>query len=120
MLAFLPFRHHKRDFVLRPKREVYEAYWPRSPRQTRIKPLAKRLDTLNGKTIAQLWDFLFLGDEVFELLEEGLKARYPEVRFISWREFGSTLSAESRQTVAGLPRRFKEMGVDAVISGMGC
>ena len=30
----------------------YAALWPRSPRQTKIKPLAKRLDTLEGKTIA--------------------------------------------------------------------
>ena len=34
----------------------YEALWPRSPRQSKVKPLAKRLDTLNGKTIAQVWD----------------------------------------------------------------
>ena len=26
----------------------YEALWPRSPRQAQVKPLAKRLDTLEG------------------------------------------------------------------------
>lgn len=30
----------------------YAALWPRSPRQTTVKSLAKRLDTLQGKTIA--------------------------------------------------------------------
>ena len=59
----------------------YEALWPRSPRQSKVKPLAKRLDTLNGKTIAQVWDMVFRGDEVFEFLEEGLKARFPDIRF---------------------------------------
>ena len=54
--------------------EACEALWPRSPRQSKIKPLAKRLDTLNGKTIAQVWDMVFRGDEVFEFLEEGIKA----------------------------------------------
>ena len=44
-----------------------------------MKPLAKRLDTLAGKTVAQLWDHVFRGDEVFEFLEAGLKARYPGV-----------------------------------------
>jgi hypothetical protein len=34
----------------------YEALWPRSPRRARVKPLAKRLDTLAGKTVAQVWD----------------------------------------------------------------
>ena len=42
----------------------YEVLWPRSRRQANLKPVAKRLDTLEGKTVAQLWDFLFRGDEV--------------------------------------------------------
>jgi len=99
---------------------AYEALWPRSPRQARVKPLAPRLDTLAGKTVAQLWDYVFRGDEVFALLEEGLAARFPGVRFVSWREFGSTHGSDERAVVAALPQRFKELGVDAVISGMGC
>jgi hypothetical protein len=98
----------------------YEALWPRSPRQTRVKPLAKRLDTLAGKTVAQVWDHVFRGDEVFAFLDAGLKARYPGVRFVSWREFGNTHGSEEREVVAALPQRFQQMGVDAVISGMGC
>jgi len=98
----------------------YEALWPRSPRQTKVKALAPRLDTLAGKTIAQTWDQVFRGNEVFEFLEEGLKARFPGVKFVSWREFGNTHGSDEREVVAGLPKKFKEMGVDAVISGMGC
>ena len=98
----------------------YQVYWPRSPRQTGLKRLAPRLDTLEGKTVAQLWDFLFLGDEVFELLEEGLKARHPGVRFVSWREFGSMHGGDERAVLAALPNRLRQLGVDAVISGMGC
>jgi hypothetical protein len=104
-----------------PERErQYEVLWPRSRRQTGIRPLAKRLDTLNGKTVAQLWDYLFRGDEVFSLLEEGIRQRYPDVRFVSWREFGCTHGADEHEIVASLPGRLKGMGVDAVISGMGC
>jgi len=98
----------------------YEVYWPRSARQTRVKPLAKRLDTLEGKTVAQLWDYVFRGDEVFGFLEEALKARFPGIRFVSWREFGNTHGSEEREVVTALPERLKERGVDAVISGMGC
>lgn len=102
------------------KKEPYEALWPRSARQLQLKPLAKRLETLEGKTVAQVWDYVFRGDEVFALLEEGLKARFPTIRFVSWREFGSTHGGEEHEVVASLPRRFKELGVDAVVSGMGC
>ena len=98
----------------------YEALWPRSPRQTKIKSLAKRLDTLEGKTVAQLWDELFKGDVVFDVLEEGLKARYPGIKFVSWRTFGSTHGGNEKAALAALPQKLRDLGVDAVVSGMAC
>jgi hypothetical protein len=98
----------------------YEALWPRSPRQVQMKPLAKRLESLEGKTIAQMWDYVFRGDQVFGLLEEGLKARYPNIKWVSYKEIGNTHGGEEREIVASIPRRFRELGVDAAISGMGC
>ena len=99
---------------------TYQALWPRSPRQVGVKPLARRLDTLNGKTVAQLWDYVFRGDEVFALLEEGLKKRYPDIKFVSYKEFGNTHGSDEREVLNSLARRFKELKVDAVVSGMGC
>jgi hypothetical protein len=99
---------------------TYNVVWPRSEQRQRREPLAPRLDTLNGKTVAQLWDYLFFGDKVFSALEEGLRKRYPEVRFVNWSEFGNTHSTNEHELLASLPRRFKELGVDAAISGMGC
>jgi hypothetical protein len=98
----------------------YEVYWPRSPREVQKKSLAPRLNAIDGKVIAQLWDFLFRGDEVFLVLERELKARYPGVRFIGWREFGNTHGKDEREVLARLPQRLRELGVDAAISGMGC
>ncbi len=98
----------------------YEVLWPRAERRMKRKALAPRPASLEGKTIAQIWDFIFRGDEVFAALEEGLKARYPGVKFVSWREFGNTHGATERQIVASLPERLKAMGVDAVLSGMAC
>ncbi len=98
----------------------YEVYWPRSPRQTGIKPLAGRLETLNNKTIAQVWDYLFRGDEVFALLEEAIKKEFPKVNFVSWREFGSSHGGDEKEALASFAKKFKELGVDAVISGMAC
>ena len=99
---------------------LYEVVWPSGERRQTLRPLAKRLDTLNGKTIAQLWDFLFAGDEVFAVLEESLRAQYPGVKFVSWREFGSTHAVNEKELLASLPQRFKELGVDAAISSMAC
>lgn len=99
---------------------IYDVVWPSGERRLKTRPLAKRLDSLNGKTVAQLWDYLFAGDEVFEALEEELAKTYPDVKWVSWREFGSTHAVNEKEVLASLPARFKELGVDAAISCMAC
>lgn len=98
----------------------YSVVWPSGERKLKVRPLAERLDTLAGKTIAQLWDYLFAGDEVFAALEEELAKTYPDTKWISWREFGSTHAVNEKELLASLPQRFKELGVDAAISCMAC
>jgi hypothetical protein len=98
----------------------YQVVWPSGERRQKIQPLAKRLDTLDGKTIAQLWDFLFYGDEIFEALEQQLAKHFPKVKWVSWRDFGSTHGVNEKEILASLPQRFKELGVDAAISSMAC
>lgn len=98
----------------------FEAYWPRGELQQRTMSLAPRLDSLAGKKVAQIWDELFKGDQVFDLLEEGLKAQYPDITFVSWRVFGSTHGAGEKAALERLPQQLRDMGVDAVISGMAC
>ena len=98
----------------------YEVVWPKSERMSELRPLAPRLQNLNGVKVAQLWDFLFRGDEVFEALEDALRERFPGIEFISWREFGNTHGEDEAQILADLPQRFKELGIGATISGMGC
>jgi hypothetical protein len=98
----------------------YEVVWPRSPRTVKINPVARRLDTLRGKTIAQLWDYIFRGDEIFPILEEELSKRFPDTKFINYNVFGSTHGDNEREVVASIPAKLKQYRADAVISGMGC
>jgi hypothetical protein len=97
---------------------IYETVWPSGDRRQKVRPLAKRLDTLNGKKVAQLWDYLFNGDDVYSELELRIAERYPEVEWVSWREFGNTHGLNEKEVLAALPQRFKELGVDAAISCM--
>jgi hypothetical protein len=39
---------------------------------------------------------------------------------VSWREFGSTHAVNEKELLASLPKRFKELGVDAAVSSMAC
>ena len=99
----------------------YSVYWPSAPKPGRKnRPLAHRLETLAGKKIALMWGYLFRGDEVYATLESALKEKYPGISFINWAEFGSIHGNDEREVVAGLPARLKELGADAVLSGMGC
>ena len=100
--------------------EQYAVVWPRGQQAVTMRPLAPRLDSLAGKTIGQLWDRIFRGDEIFPLLAEALAQRFPGVTFVHYDVFGSTHGAEEHQVLAELPNRLQQYGVDAVISGMAC
>ena len=97
----------------------YEVYWPQSPRQTKVKKLAPRLPSLDDKTIAFVWNHLYRGEEIFGWLETALKARYKGLKFVSWKEFGSTHGHEERKVVAGLAPKLDDLHVDAVIAAVG-
>jgi hypothetical protein len=98
----------------------YPVVWQRGKKVVERAAPARRLDNLNGKTIAELWDFVFRGEEIFPLIEAELSARFEGVKFLSPDRFGNTHSNEEREVLAALPDRLRELGVDAVISGMGC
>lgn len=100
--------------------ENYEVVWPRGrTRRERGHP-AKRHPDLSGKTVAELWDYVFRGEDIFPLLESELASRFPGVKFVKPDHFGNTHGSEERQVLADLPAKLKEFSVDAVISGMGC
>lgn len=102
------------------KPETHAVYWPRGTKTASVEAISPRLDSLEGKTVAFLWDYIFRGDEIFPLVQKALTARFPTMRFIGYDEFGSTHGDEEHAVLAALPERLKALKVDAVISGMGC
>jgi len=98
----------------------YAVVWPRSAKAVEVKPLARRLDSLDGKTLAFLWDDLFRGDEIWPILKGELARRYNGLRFVDHDAFGSTHGEDEHRVLAELPEKIRSMGVDAVVSGMGC
>ncbi len=100
--------------------ETYRVVWPRGTRTMQASDVAPRLTTLEGKTIGQLWDDLFRGDEIFPILEEELSRRFPGVRFVRYDTFGSTHGRHEQRVLAELPGMLERHEVDAVISGMAC
>src|SRR5580658_968651 len=99
---------------------TYNVVWPSGKRIDTGSRLAKRLDTLEGKVVCQLWDRLFKGDVMLEVWEKELAKRYPGIKFVSWREFGEIYGAEEKEGLAALPEMLKKFNCDAVICGVGC
>ena len=99
---------------------LYSVVWPRSELTVAFKPMAKRLNTLDQKTIAFCWDYVFRGDEIWGILKEQISARYAGVKFVDYEVFGATHGGDEHKVVAALPEKLKTLGVDAVVSGIGC
>src|SRR5678816_2188518 len=101
-------------------REIYRVVWPRGARTVQASNVAPRLSTLEGKTIGQLWDDLFRGDEIFPTLEEELGRRFPGVRFVRYDTFGSTHGRHEGKVLAELPEMTASTWWRRSISGMAC
>src|SRR5579862_4643557 len=93
----------------------FEVVWPLGRRPKGSGELAPRLETLEGKTVALLWDYIFRGDEMFDLLLPELEQRYPGVRFIPYEAFGNIHGIRELEETAAIPGRLAEHEADAAI-----
>ncbi|MFH1650862.1 MAG: hypothetical protein ABID87_01985 [Chloroflexota bacterium] len=98
----------------------YEVLYPRGRRTVADTATAPRLSGLEGKTVAELWNWAFRGHEIFPLVEEELTRRYPGIKFVDYRVFGSIHGGNEREVIAALPGMLKEHDIDAVITTSGC
>ncbi len=100
--------------------QQFEVVWPKSPLGVQQKRQASRLDSLDGKRVAFLWDYLFRGDELFPVLAKALEERFDDVEILGFEEFGNLHGFDEKERVGRLPDDLRSRGVDAVVSGMGC
>ena len=101
--------------------ERYSVISPEGIRAVQDQSVAPSLPDLNGKVIGELWNHGFRGDETFPIIEKIIKDTYPDVRFVSYKEFGNFHDpSEEEQMMASLPEKLKRYGCDAVLVGNGC
>jgi hypothetical protein len=98
---------------------AYAVVWPLGKSHWDMRELNPRIGDLNGKTIGEVWDRVFRGEEIFPAIRAALKKRFPGVRFVEYDTFGDTHGTTQAQVLAALPDLFKKHKVDAVISGVG-
>lgn len=104
---------------------VYEVVSPLGEPVMKMVTMAPRLNSLDGKTICEIWNGGFRGDESFPMIERILRERYPTARLIPYSEFPLATVAsfhpeKKQETLEALRAKIKERGCDAVITGNGC
>jgi hypothetical protein len=97
----------------------FDVMWPLSRKAVTPVSSAPRFADLNGKTVAQLWDVLFRGEIIYPQVRDYIKARFPRVNFVGHENFGNFHSPREREVHSALPRKLRELGVDAAIVGIG-
>jgi hypothetical protein len=87
------------------------------------KNLAKRLDTLNGKVVAEVWNEDFKGDIMFPIYRELLKERFPDVKIVPYTDIPlASLKGTpkyQREVLDTIIAALRDKGADAVITGNG-
>ena len=106
------------------KNREYEVVSPLGEPVVEMISMAPRWPTLEGKTIGEIWNGGFRGDETFPIIERLLKERYPSVKFIPYREFplvtiASLHPEQKEETLKKLREELKKKRCDAVITGNG-
>jgi hypothetical protein len=98
-----------------PSEELVTVYNPLgTPPPIQLKPMAPRLDTLDGKTIYIVDDGYIGGDNLLNLMVEWFEENYPNTTTLYKRKGGGGFESEDPQLWAEI----EEKG-DAVIIGMG-
>jgi len=101
---------------------VFDVVNPVGISTIQVKPLAPNLKTLEGKTICELWNYMFHGDVTFPKIEEVLLKRYSGIKFISYKDLPRIHGPNEKAEIAALkalPDALKKYRCDAVISGNG-
>jgi hypothetical protein len=97
----------------------FEVVWPLGKSHWDKRDLNPGIGDLNGKTIGEVWDRVFRGEEIFPAIRAALRKKYPGVRFVEYDTLGDTHGVNQKQVLADMPGLLREHKIDAVISGVG-
>ena len=97
----------------------YEVLWPLARKAVQRTAAAPRIADLNGKTVCELWDVIFRGETIYPLVRAYIKARFPDVKFVGYAEFGNFHGAREHQVSAAIPDKLRAHKADAAIVGIG-
>lgn len=99
---------------------AFEVLSPGGPLGVDVSPAAPRLDTLVGKKIAFVWDYVFRGDDMFPVIEQTLRQKFDGMTFVAHDAIGSIFGGDEEAVLEELPAKLQALGVDGAVCGVGC
>jgi len=97
----------------------YKVVWPLGKMAYQTVALQPRIADFNGKTICEVSDYGFKGEEIFPIIRESMRKLYPGIKFVKYTNFPNTHASDEAQVIKNLPDLLRKNGCDAVISGVG-
>jgi len=102
---------------------VYKVVSPLGESTAKTIAMARRLDTLDGKTVCLVWNYAFKSDVTLPAIAEALKKRYPGIKIVPHTAMPIAELPEPvgtpRKDSEALEAAFKAKGAQAVIAGNG-
>jgi len=98
---------------------AYEVVWPLGKAVVTPVDLAPAILDLNGRTVCEMWNWGFRGDQIYPILNEELRKRFPDVKIVDHQTLGNTHGPNEKDYVANFPDLLRQHGCDALISATG-
>lgn len=98
---------------------VYQVFSPQGRLSGATLEQPEAVRDLSTAVVAQVWDMAFRGDEVFAVLEQELRPRFPGITFVSYEAFGDIHGRDEAAVIAALPQRLKDLKCTAAVVGVG-
>ena len=85
--------------------------------------VSPRIADLNGKTVCEVWNGVFKGNQTFPVIRRLLQQRFPSINIVPFTEFpnmpGGDNPRELRERAQLVAKIAREKGAHALISGNG-
>ncbi len=101
--------------------EDFDVVWPLGRTVSAVVADTIAPSDLSGRTVAFIWDYLFKGAEMFQLIQEEISRRYDDVTFVPPEVFGDIQAAtrDGKANLAALPDRLHQNDVDVAVVAVG-
>jgi hypothetical protein len=97
----------------------YSVVWPLSRQQITSVGETAGVGSLDNKRVAFVWDYMFRGDEMWELIKEGIRDRYPTAEFVGYEAFGNIHGPSETGVPSDLLDNVRRERVDAAVLAVG-